>query len=398
MRWVVHDYKQIEGLDYADTFTTVVKSQAWKTLFTVARKNRWRCHQSDVVTTFLYDFLDEEIYVQQPISLEEKGSEELVCLLKKALYRLKQSPRVWFKTLRDFLKELSFIQSEYDHSIFIAVDKSMIIAVYINNILIFGGNEKAMKGVQDSLAKCFKMTDLGAVSHYLGMEVDVGEEKTTIRQSVYLSKVLKRFGCEDCKPCKIPMDPGAASHTELLTEEADKETIVYYQSAVGSLMWAVTMTHPDLAYAMLILSRYLSNPGKEHLALLKNVFRYVSGTLDVGLTFMSEDTSDVVGFTDSDFAGVVDGCKSTGGFAFMLAGGCISHQSKRQAVVALSLCESEYMAMSEAGKEALWMRWFLEEVGYRKRHLPIILHADNQGAIALAKNPHNNRCLKHIHV
>ena len=158
------------------------------------------------------------------------------------------------------------------------------------------------------------------------------------------------------------------------------------------------MTHSDLMYSMLILSRYLSNSEKEHLALLKNVFCYMSGTLDIGLTFMSEDTSDIIGFTDSDFTGAVNECKSTGGFVFMLAGGCISHQSKWQAVVALLSCESKYMAMSETGKEALWMRWFLKEVGYRKRHLPIVLHADNQGAIALAKNPHDNHRSKHIHV
>ena len=228
VRWVIHDYKQIEGLDYTDTFTTVVKSQVWKTLFTVTRKNEWRCHQSDIVTAFLYSFLDEEIYMQQLINLKEKRSEELICLLKKALYELKQSPHVWFKTLRDFLKELSFIQSEYDHNIFITVNKSMIIAVYVDDILIFNENEKVMKGMQDSLIKHFKMTDLEAVSHYLSMEVDVGEEKTTIWQSIYLSKVLKHFDCKDCKSCKISMNSGAASHIKLSTEEADKETIVYY--------------------------------------------------------------------------------------------------------------------------------------------------------------------------
>ena len=149
---------------------------------------------------------------------------------------------------------------------------------------------------------------------------------------------------------------------------------------------------------MSILSRYLSNPGTEHLELLKTVLRYVSGTTELGLTFTSKGNGDIVGYTDADFAGAIDGRKSTGGFAYMLAGGCISHQSKRQDVVALSSCESEYMAMSEAGKEALWLRWFLEELGYRKCHLPIILNADNQGAIALAKNPHDNRRSKHINV
>ena len=169
------------------------------------------------------------------------------------------------------------------------------------------------------------MTDLEAVSHYLSIEVDIGEEKTTIQQSIYLSKVLKHFDCEDCKLCKILMNSGAVSHTKSSTEEANKETIVYYQSAVSSLMWAVMMTYSDLAYVMLILSRYLSNSEKKHLSLLKNVFCYVSDTLDIDLMFMSEDTSNIVEFTDSDFAEVVNECKLTGDFVFMLAEDCISH-------------------------------------------------------------------------
>ena len=112
----------------------------------------------------------------------------------------------------------------------------MIITVYINNILIFDKNEKVMKGVQNLLIKHFKMTDLKAVSHYLSIEIDIGKEKTTIQQSIYLSKVLKCFDYEDCKSCKILMNSGAASHIKSLTEEADKKTIIYYQSAVSFLM------------------------------------------------------------------------------------------------------------------------------------------------------------------
>ena len=158
------------------------------------------------------------------------------------------------------------------------------------------------------------------------------------------------------------------------------------------------MTQPDLAYLMLILSCYLGNPGKEHLALLKTVFRYVSETLDVGLTFTDDAADDLIGYTDADFAEAIDGHKLTGDYVFMLARGCISHQAKCQAVMALLSCESEYMVMSEAGKEAMWMKWFLEEIGYRNRHESVTLYGDNQGAIALAKNPHDNRRSKHIDV
>ena len=121
--------------------------------------------RADVVTALLYGFLDEVIYVKQPTGIEGTGSEHLVCLLDKALYGLKQSPRAWFQTLRDFLMKLKFIQSDYDHRVFI--NHSMAIAVYVGGILIFGADEGKMKRAQDSLAKRFKMTDLGEVYHYL---------------------------------------------------------------------------------------------------------------------------------------------------------------------------------------------------------------------------------------
>ena len=120
--------------------------------------------------------------------------------------------------------KLRFIQSDYNHSVFISVDHDMTIVIYINDILIFRNNDKKMKRVQDSLAKRFKMTNLGEVSHYLGMEIDIGKERTTIRQTTYLRKTLEKFGFNSCKPCKIPMDPGTVSHVEGSKEQADEDT------------------------------------------------------------------------------------------------------------------------------------------------------------------------------
>ena len=193
------------------------------------------------------------------------------------------------------------------------------------------------------------------------------------------------------------MNSETVSHMKGSKEQVNKDTIKWYQSAVRSLMWAVIMMRPDLTCSMFLLSHYLSNSGKEHVSLLANVFCYVSGTLNLELTFSDNGSDKVIGYSDADFAGAVDNRKLTGGFTFMLAGECISRQSKQQSVVALLTCESEYMAMSEAGKEAMWIRWFLEELGYRKRHRPVRLNGDNQGAIALGKNPYDNRRLKHIH-
>ena len=143
--WVIHDYKQMKDLDYTETFVIIIKSQTWKTLFTVTRKNEWQCNQSDIIIIFLYDFLDKEIYIQQSLDLEQES--ELICLLKKTLYNLKQSLCVWFNTLHEFLKNLDFMQSNYNHSMFITINKFMIIVIYINDILIFRDNNKNMKKI-----------------------------------------------------------------------------------------------------------------------------------------------------------------------------------------------------------------------------------------------------------
>ena len=274
----------------------------------------------------------------------------------------------------------------------------MIIVIYIDDILIFEGNNKNIKKIQDLLTRQFKMTDLDEMSHYLDMEIDIDDGKTSIYQTNYLTNVLNYFRFNNCKSCKISMNSDTVNHIESFTEQADKETIVYYQSAIDFLMWAVMMTQPDLTYLMSILSCYLDNSDKEHLALLKTVFRYVSETLNIELTFTDNTTDDLIEYTDADFAEAIDDCKLTGDYMFMLVEECISHQAKHQTVVTLLSCESEYMTMSEADKETMWMKWFLKKIDYQNCHESVILYDDNQSAIALTKNSYDNQHSKHIDV
>ena len=158
------------------------------------------------------------------------------------------------------------------------------------------------------------------------------------------------------------------------------------------------MTQFDLIYSMSILSYYLNNSDKEYLALLKTVFRYVSETLDVGLTFTDDTTNNLIRYTNANFVRAIDSCKLTGDYMFMLVRECISHQTKYQTVMTLSSCESKYMTMSEADKEIMWMKWFLKKISYQNYHESVILYDDNQSAIALTKNSHDNWCSKHIYM
>lgn len=173
------------------------------------------------------------------------------------------------------------------------------------------------------------MTDLGDVSHYLGMQVDhfIGE-KITFCQSTYLRKVLNRFKMTECKPASIPMDSGVANSLLPYDGNADKETIKWYQSAIGSLMWPAVHTRPDIAYSVGVLSRYCSNPGPTHCKLIIQIFRYLSGTFDLVITFTADSEDTLVGYTDSDYAGPIDSRKSTCGYILMRSGGPLSHQSK----------------------------------------------------------------------
>ena len=165
-------------------------------------------------------------------------------------------------------------------------------------------------------------------------------------------------------------------------------------------MWPAMQSRPDFAQAVGVLSRFCSNPGPAHVEVVKYILRYVSGTLKLGLIFdgNADTPDDVIGNTDFDFAGSKSDRKSAGGYVFMLAGAAISYSSKLQTIIALSTCEAEYVAMCEAGKEAVWLRSLLAEVGFRKRSSPVTLYADNQGSITLANNPEFHRCTKHIDV
>ena len=163
-------------------------------------------------------------------------------------------------------------------------------------------------------------------------------------------------------------------------------------------MWPSVHTRYDISYSVGVPSRYCANPGPIHCSFVIQISRYLAWTLERGITFKSNVTDELVGYTDSDWAGLKDGRRSTGGYAFLFSGGPVSHQSKQQATVALSSTEAEYMATTEAGKEALWIGRFLAALGYRLPGQPVRLKADNGGAILLTANPEFHRRTKNIEV
>jgi len=221
-----------------------------------------------------------------------------------------------------------------------------------------------------------------------------------LSQEAHIAKVLQTFGMADCRPVSTPMEPGLDLKRETIAT-ALPELMQAYQSGTGSIMYIMLCTRPDLAYTVSTLSQYLANPNEGHWKALKRCFQYLNATRDLGLVYgpFGEKPIYFIGYTDSDWAGDRESRKSTSGYVFTVGGTAVSWASKRQQTIALSSCEAEYMAMTLATKEALWLSRFLMEIGCTGTDLDTVtVHADNQGAIALAKNPEHHARTKHIDV
>jgi phosphoribosyl-AMP cyclohydrolase len=249
------------------------------------------------------------------------------------------------------------------------------------------------------------MKDLGAANFIMGMEIkrDRANRKLWLNQRKYVETILQRFNMHGSKPVKVPIPIGvklSADQCPKTHEEEEDMSHVLYASAVGSLMYAMVCTRPDIAHAVGVLSRYMSKPGKEHWTTVKRVFRYLCGTTNYGLCYQGrpglDRVVDIHGFVDADWAGDMDRRRSTSGYVFNLFGGEISWMSKRQVVVALSTTEVEYMATTHASKEAVWLQRLCSGIGLVQQ--AVRLDCDSQSAIFLAKNPTYHSKTKHIDV
>jgi hypothetical protein len=251
------------------------------------------------------------------------------------------------------------------------------------------------------LSSKFDMKDMGEASYVLGVEIhrDRNKRLLSLSQKTYLQSVTKRFSMEYCKPTTVPIVKGTKVSEELCPhtpEEKERMKDIPYSSTLGSLMYAMLFTRPDLSHTIGILSRYQKNLGEEHWKQLKYVLCYVKGTLDYGLYFNGHNLQ-LQGYTDADWEGDLDDRKSTFGYIFTLAGGAISWCSMKQDSVALSSMEAEYIAAPEAAKEGMWLREFLASLKVvESASQPITIFCDNMATIKVSKDPKFHSKSKHI--
>jgi hypothetical protein len=391
---VIHGNRQVEGVDYNETFAPTAKMVTVRTFLAIAAAKNFQLHQMDVRNAFLHGDLEEEVYMKLPPGFENQSSGK-VCRLRKSLYGLKQAPRCWFAKLSDALKTYGFEQSYSYYSLFMLRRRNteLYVLVYVDDIVISGNQSDAIQKFKDYLGHCFHMKDLGKLKYFLGIEVARNATGIFLSQRKYALDLISDCGLLGAKPATVPIEQ---NHQLALVEGEDLKDPTGYRSLIGRLIY-LTITHPELSYCVHILAQFMQTPKIEHWNSALRVVRYLKGNPGQGILLRTDCDLRLHGYCDADWAGCPLTRRSLTAYFVMLGSSPISWKTKKQTTVSRSSAEAEYRSMAAATCELKWLKGLLSSLGVE--HVdPMHLYCDSQSALHIANNPVLHERTKHIEV
>ncbi|RWR92156.1 Gag-protease-integrase-RT-RNaseH polyprotein [Cinnamomum micranthum f. kanehirae] len=339
-RLVAKGFNQKEGIDYTETFSPVSRKDSLRIVMALVAHYDLELHQMDVKTAFLNGDLEEEVYMCQPEGFIIEDQEDMVCKLKKSIYGLKQASRQWYLKFHEIITDFDFKENIVDPCIYLKIS------------------------------------------------------------GTYIDKVLEKFGMMTCSSSPVPphkgdkLDLTQCPQNDLERKEMEKYP---YASLVGSLMYAQVCTKPDISHAVGMLGRFQSNPGIAHWKAAKKVLRYLKGTRNYMLTYRKSSHLQVIGYSDSDFAGCPDTRLCTLGYVYLLCGGAISWKSQKSELLYTSAMMAEYVACYEAAIQGTWLRNFISQFGALSFiSKPLTLYCDNDAATFFSKHDRISKGAKHM--
>lgn len=390
-RLVARGYQQPSIED--EVYAPVARMVTLRVLLSLSIEKDLTIHQLDVRSAFLKSNLNEKVYMKPPEGLVNYKQGQ-VCELKKALYGLRQSPKCWNDCINDYILSLNFVRSKSDPCLYYT--EFLFLLIWVDDILIFSSSYEEVNIVISKLSAKFHMKDLTKKNgklRFLGIEIERQNNCIFISQRILIAKVLKYFNMMDCKISKIPVQP----KLNLTKADETKNFKAPYKELIGSLMYVMLGTRPDLCYAVCYFSRYQNSYDEEHWQYLKNVLKYLKGTEKLGLTYYRSSTNvRIFAFVDSDYAGDANDRKSTTGFFLKINTNTVFWNSKKQSVVALSSTEAEYVALTSCATECLFLGHLLSDLILNDVY-PIRIYEDNQSTIKTAHTYETKRS-KHIDV
>lgn len=365
-----------------------------------------RLEQLDVKTAFLNAKVNEDIYMKVPEGMNVNDG--YVLKLNKALYGIKQAPKEWNGEINDYLiNVLGFHQCIKDSCVYIRISKtkhSMLVGLFVDDLILSYNDvedEKEYNVVKSLLKSKYDLSDLGELNHILGMRVRRDKyNNICIDQQVYVNDKLKQF---DMIQCKTSSTPEASEKLTKVTSTTEVKNEKEYRSIVGSLIYASISTRPDITHAVNMVSRYMHEPGQQHMIAAKRVLRYLSDSSDYGLLYKcnvnkyTNNEVNIVGYCDADWGGDIDDRKSTTGYCIYVNECLVSWNSHKQPTIALSSAEAELMSACDVIKEIMWIKQLLCEMKCEV-NTPIIVNIDNQSAMKIAENDIDHGRTKHIDI
>ena len=407
VRVVFKGFEQIYGKDYTKTTSPTARMESWRILLHIAASLGWDAQQIDVKTAFLYGLLpkNEVQFMEQPNGFEEIGKEDWVWKLKRGLYGMKQSGRIWNQTLNAQMISWRFTQLTCESCIYYQkTDTGTIIAaVHVDDYLSIASNKQENDFFKTQMRKVWTITDLGTARFVMGIAITWLPDQHTvaISQTALIDKIVSQFGQTHANPISAPMEPGQklrrVDHTSLSVLQRSELTKLPYRSLVGCLLYLAISTRPDISYTVQQLSQFLDSYSLEHWHTAIRLVRYLKGTRDLKLHLGGNNPISLLAFTDSDWANCLDTRRSVGGYTCSLGSGAISWAARKQKTVAASSCEAEYIAAFEAAKECIWIRTLLIAID-RPPETPTTILCDNTASINLSEDPLLHSRVKHVDI
>ena len=364
-RLVAQGFSQRPGIDYEETYSPVMDAITFRFLISLAVSEELDMRLMDVVTAYLYGSIDSDIHMKipegfkLPEAVSTKPRSMLSIKLQRSLYGLKQSGRMWYNRLSEYLLKEGYVNNPICPCVFIKKSKTgfAIIAVYVDDLNLVGTPEE-LTNTAEYLKKEFEMKDLGKTKFCIGLQIEHFPNGVLVHQSTYIKKILKRFNMDKAHPLSSPMvvrsldvknDPFCPCEKgeELLGPE------VPYLSAIGALMYLANCTRPDIAFSVNLLARYSSAPTRRHWKGIQHILRYLSGTTDMGLFYSNKSKEKLLGYADAGYLSDPYKARSQTGYVFNYNGTAISWRFVKQTMVATSLNHSEILAIHEASRECI---------------------------------------------
>ena len=322
----IKGFRQTEGLDYFDTYSSVTRINSIRMVLAIAALKDLEVHQMDVKTAFLNGDLNEEIYMEQPEGFSALGQEMKVCRLVKSLYGLKQAPKQWHEKFDNVMLSRGFKINECDKCVYVKDDEHgyVIVCLYVDDMLIVGNDDKMITSTKNMLNSRFDMKDMGFSNIILGIKIKRTSDGLVLSKSHYIDNILGKFDKDNSGITRTPVD--VTLHFS--KNKGESVAQVEHSRVIGSLMYLMSCTRPDIAYAVNKLSRYTSIPGAMHWKGIMRVLKYLRFTRDYGLHY-TRYPAVLEGYSDANWISNDKDSKSHSGYVFTLGGVAVSWKSSK---------------------------------------------------------------------